>query len=108
MAGGCRADGLYMPREKSPSPPFRGEREGPVARKPQAHGLDPWGRDGEGGGGGNWLLGPPSRSERKAPLRPSGGRGRGLSRVSRKPTGLTRGGGTVRWAATQTGSLAPL
>jgi len=31
------------------SPPFRGEREGPVAREPSAHGLDPWGREGEVG-----------------------------------------------------------
>ena len=34
---------------KSPSPPFRGEREGPVAREPSAHGLDPWGWEGEVG-----------------------------------------------------------
>jgi len=31
------------------SPPFRGERERPVAREPSAHGLDPWGWEGEVG-----------------------------------------------------------
>src|SRR5258708_1630969 len=36
-------------RGKSPSPPFRGERQGPVAREPLAHGLDPWGWEGEVG-----------------------------------------------------------
>jgi hypothetical protein len=46
-------------RATSPSPPFRGEREGPVAQKPQAHGLDPWGGEGEVGGSANRLAGPP-------------------------------------------------
>ena len=35
--------------EICPSAPFRGEREGPVVREPSAHGLDPWGWEGEVG-----------------------------------------------------------
>src|SRR5277367_4996896 len=32
-----------------PGPYTMGEREGPVAREPSAHGLDPWGWEGEVG-----------------------------------------------------------
>jgi hypothetical protein len=45
--------------EPSPSPPFRGEREGPVAREPSAHGLDPWGWEGEVGHTAHRTVGPP-------------------------------------------------
>jgi hypothetical protein len=38
---------------------LRGEREGPGAREPSAHGLDPWGREGEVGEAANRLGGPP-------------------------------------------------
>ncbi len=44
---------------KSPSPPFRAEREGPVAREPSAHGLDPWGSEGEAGDATPHLIGSP-------------------------------------------------
>src|SRR4051794_26551317 len=45
---------------------------------------------------------PASRSEKVAPLRPSGGKGRGPARVSLRPTDLIRGDGRVRWARPQT------
>ena len=51
-----------LPGRQSPSPPFRGEREGPVAREPSAHGLDPWGLEGEVGDAVNRLGGPPHPS----------------------------------------------
>src|SRR5271166_5662993 len=48
-------------RDKSPSPPFRGEREGPVAQR--------W--EGEVGGGANRHAGPPHPA--LSPPRPAGG-----------------------------------
>src|SRR6202043_1055140 len=50
----------------------RGEREGPAARKPQAHGLDPWGGEGEVGGSADRLRGPPPPPLSPRPARPAG------------------------------------
>jgi hypothetical protein len=47
-------------RHKSPSPPFRGEREGPDAQR----------REGEAGYTGNWFSRPPHPT---LSLRPAGG-----------------------------------
>ena len=55
--------------DNGPSPPSKGEREGPVAREPSAYGLDPWGREGEVGS-------PADRPPSPCPLPPAGG-GRG-------------------------------
>ncbi len=64
---------LVGARHGVPSPSFRGEREGPVAREPSAHGLDPWGREGEVGGAANRLVGPPHPT---LSPRPAGGEGK--------------------------------
>jgi hypothetical protein len=53
-----------MPADTSPSPPFRGEREGP----------DPQGWEGEGGCATNRLVGPPHPT---LSPRPAGGEGKG-------------------------------
>jgi hypothetical protein len=53
-----------MPADTSPSPPFRGEREGP----------DPQGWEGEVGGATNRLVGPPHPT---LSPRPAGGEGKG-------------------------------
>src|ERR1700730_3565550 len=52
----------------SPSPPFRGERAGPAACEPSAHGLDARGREGEvGGAAARWVgLPHPALSPRPA------------------------------------------
>jgi hypothetical protein len=67
-----------LPRGQNPSPPFRGEREGPVACEPSAHGLDPWGREGEVGYAVNRLGSPLTLP---SPLGRWGERVKGASRM---------------------------
>src|SRR5580704_12452197 len=43
----------------SPPPPFRGERAGPAKCETSAHGLDPWGREGEVRGAATRWVRPP-------------------------------------------------
>jgi hypothetical protein len=57
----CGVRQEYFQADKAPLR-FRGEREGPVAREPSAHGLDPWGWEGEVGDAVNRLGGPPHPS----------------------------------------------